>query len=707
MLPIASFAQLQGQAKIDSLLKELPRLKEDTNKVKLLNNLSSAYYSINPDEGIKFGQQGLYLSVKLEWAKGIAYANYSMGNNYFVKSAYPKALECYFTALKIFEKTRNISSMGKTLSNIGNVYNYQCDYPKALEYYFKHLKIAQEIKDKRSIANVTANIGTVYGRQNDYSRALEYYFNALKMDEEIGDKKLIAVATGNIGDLFQSQNDYSKALEYDFRSLKIHEEIGDKDGIAYNTICIGTVYDNQKNYPKALDFFLNALKIYEETGDKDGIAKVTGCIGTVYAEQKNYLQAIEYEQKALKIAEDIGSKQIVADQLANIGKAYLSLVTDTAVKQSLKAIYPDKVISVHKISEGKYLPVNIDIPAAKAARLLKAIDYMQRSLKVSKDIHYVGVIQLCYENLSEAFRLKGDYKLAMEYADSNKVIKDSVFSEANREKIAKLENDRKKYGDSLKTAAAQRVADIKAQHRRNYEYIGVGVIVLLLGFTFLVTRNNKLLSKERKRSDNLLLNILPEEVADQLKDTGKSAAKQFDDVTVLFTDFVNFTEAGERMSPQALIEELDNCFKKFDEITGKYNVEKIKTIGYAYLAVAGLPTPDPKHAENVVRAAIEINSFMQDRLAKLGNSTFEIRIGIHSGSVVAGIVGVKKFAYDIWGDTVNTAARMEQNSEGGRINISAATYELVKDKFACEYRGEIEAKGKGKLGMYFVDSPKV
>jgi len=156
------------------------------------------------------------------------------------------------------------------------------------------------------------------------------------------------------------------------------------------------------------------------------------------------------------------------------------------------------------------------------------------------------------------------------------------------------------------------------------------------------------------------------------------------------------------MKPEALIEELDNCFKKFDEITGKYNVEKIKTIGDAYLAVAGLPTADPKHAENVVRAAIEINAFMQDRFAKLGSSTFEIRIGIHSGSVVAGIVGVKKFAYDIWGDTVNTAARMEQNSEAGRINISATTYELVKDKFACEYRGEIDAKGKGMMKMYFV-----
>ena len=219
----------------------------------------------------------------------------------------------------------------------------------------------------------------------------------------------------------------------------------------------------------------------------------------------------------------------------------------------------------------------------------------------------------------------------------------------------------------------------------------------------MLTRNNKLLGKEKKRSEDLLLNILPGEVATELKDTGTSAARHFDNVTVLFTDFVDFTQAGERMSPQALIDELHTCFKAFDDITTKHNVEKIKTIGDAYLAVAGLPTADPQHAAHVVKAAIDINTFMQDRLAKLGNSTFEIRIGIHSGPVVAGIVGVKKFAYDIWGDTVNTAARMEQNSDGGKINISATTYELVKDKFSCEYRGEIDAKGKGMLKMYYIN----
>ena len=404
--------------------------------------------------------------------------------------------------------------------------------------------------------------------------------------------------------------------------------------------------------------------------------------------------AVDYYQISLKISTELRAKNLQASALANIGETYYKMITDPVAKTTV-------VTAVTEFSVNKYLPPT-SFPKGKDALLAGAIDYTKRSLELTREIHDLDQMYNVYENLTGAYKLKGDYKQAMAYGDSAKVIKDSIFSETNKEQMTKLENKRKEFADSLKAVDIKIAADVKAAHRRNYELIGAAAFLLLLGFTFLLTRNNKLLGKEKKKSDNLLLNILPEEVASQLKDTGAATAKQFDNVTVLFTDFVNFTEAGSRMSPQALIEELNTCFKAFDEVAEKYNVEKIKTIGDAYLAVAGLPTPDPKHAENVVRAAKEISAFMQDRVAKLGNRTFEIRIGIHTGSVVAGIVGIKKFAYDIWGDTVNTAARMEQNSEAGKINISQITYDLVKDKVTCTYRGEIDAKGKGMLKMYYV-----
>ncbi len=210
------------------------------------------------------------------------------------------------------------------------------------------------------------------------------------------------------------------------------------------------------------------------------------------------------------------------------------------------------------------------------------------------------------------------------------------------------------------------------------------------------------LRSQKKKSDDLLLNILPAEVAEELKETGKSEARLYNHVSVLFTDFVDFTQLSERLTPAELVAEIDQCFRAFDEIITRHGLEKIKTVGDAYIAVSGLPTANERHARDVLRAAIDILAFIQQRGGD-GRHRFGIRLGVHSGPVVAGIVGIKKFAYDIWGDTVNTAARMEQSSEPGRINISQATYELVRDDFTCTARGELEVKHKGSMRMYFVN----
>ena len=219
-----------------------------------------------------------------------------------------------------------------------------------------------------------------------------------------------------------------------------------------------------------------------------------------------------------------------------------------------------------------------------------------------------------------------------------------------------------------------------------------------------VEERTRELVAEKEKSDTILLNILPEEVANELKETGGSEARLYDNVSVLFTDFVGFTMIAEQMTAKELVSELHNCFKSFDEIIQKYGLEKIKTVGDAYIAVAGLPVPVPDHAQRVAKAALAIRDFMMERQQEKVK-TFGIRIGINTGPVVAGIVGVKKFAYDIWGDTVNTAARMEQHSETGQINISETTYTLIRDSFDCISRGKILAKNKGNMEMYFLRGP--
>ncbi|MBK7149224.1 MAG: adenylate/guanylate cyclase domain-containing protein [Bacteroidetes bacterium] len=221
----------------------------------------------------------------------------------------------------------------------------------------------------------------------------------------------------------------------------------------------------------------------------------------------------------------------------------------------------------------------------------------------------------------------------------------------------------------------------------------------------LLNQKNELIQKEKKNNEELLLNILPKAISDELKEFGAVRAKRYESVSVLFSDFVNFSQISETLSPEDLVRELDYCFKQFDKIVVKNGLEKIKTIGDAYMCAGGLPEDNDLHAEHAVKTALEMQQFLQEWNAERKKNhlpEFHARIGINTGALVAGVVGIKKFAYDIWGDTVNVASRMESSCEPDKINISGNTYLQVRDKFNCVYRGKLPIKNKGEVDMYFV-----
>ncbi len=230
------------------------------------------------------------------------------------------------------------------------------------------------------------------------------------------------------------------------------------------------------------------------------------------------------------------------------------------------------------------------------------------------------------------------------------------------------------------------------------------VLVLLLGN---INKTYEMeIEKQKNQIEKLLHNILPEEIAQELKDTGIATPKSYALVSVLFTDFKGFTNIAEKLSPQEVIEELGKCFLAFDNICEKYNLEKIKTIGDAYMCAGGLPIANTSNPIDTVKAGLEMQAFMEiwkkEKIAQ-NLPVWELRLGIHTGEVIAGVIGKNKFAYDIWGDTVNLASRMESSGEIGKVNISETTYNLVKNNFSCEYRGYIQAKNKGDVKMYFVN----
>jgi class 3 adenylate cyclase len=293
-----------------------------------------------------------------------------------------------------------------------------------------------------------------------------------------------------------------------------------------------------------------------------------------------------------------------------------------------------------------------------------------------------------------------------------------------KEEIERAQN----FADSTRRAQelykVQREQEFQQQREDNFRsfvsWLGglLAVILAMLGIGWwfarrasqrLKAQNNKIqaqnreIEEERSKSEGLLLNILPEEIVQELKASGQATPRNYPSATVLFTDFVNFTRLSTLLTPDQLIDELNACFLAFDEICERHGLEKIKTIGDAYMCAGGLPVPNTTHPVDAVVAALEMVEWLEIRNRQNPKALLNaMRIGIHTGPVVAGVVGKNKFAYDIWGDAVNLAARLEEHGETGRINVSSATAEAVKDLFETEYRGKIDVHNKGMVDMYFI-----
>lgn len=561
-----------------------------------------------------------------------------------------------------------------TLSTLA--FNYRLiDDTLAIRYGNECLALAQKLGWSRGIGKAHNTLGNCYKASSDYPKALEHYFLALSEFEKGGHKRDEAIVHMNIGTVYRPLHDYDKALEQYDKALPIAIALNDQRLHAQLLGNKGVIYFQMENYAEQQKMSLEALAIFRKIGDRNNEAWILSNLGDSYATQGDFATGIRYHLDAIAIYDELNNQSYKASSLMNIGDIYY----DMAVAET--------------------------DPEKKAKALDESIAYLQLAATILQTLNDPDYLKDVYLSLAASQEMAGKTADALLNYRKYTALKDSVFSAEVEESIAQLETQRE-------IEVREREIEIeRLKKRTEYIYLfgGIGVLLLVTGFTISNNRRqrrlNKLLGIEKEKSENLLLNILPSEVAAELKEKGSADARQFDQVTVLFTDFKGFTSIAEKLSPKELVAEIDTCFREFDRIMGKYNVEKIKTIGDAYMAAGGLPVANRTNASDVVRAALEIQQFMTDlaaRKAAEGKTGFQIRIGVHSGPVVAGIVGVKKFAYDIWGDTVNTASRMESSGEPGQVNISETTYQLVKDQFNCVHRGKIPAKNKGEIDMYFV-----
>ena len=580
-------------------------------------------------------------------------------------------------ALQAVELSKTIDDkrrLGYALKNAGLGHYFKAEWVDVLDYWQQSLDAFKAINDSKGISNLESNIGAVHYSTGDNTSALEHYLRALRIAESSGDDKRRATVLQNIGAVYETINDIDLAEDYLLQALPIFEKLNDDRGIGTTSLNLGEIYLDTKNDMEKAMVYFNIARERLKTIDDNLLPNVEIFLGQVEARKNNNARALRNFREAYEMA------------LAKDGKVAMAIA-----KRELANTYVEIGLTEN------------------------AIQAYEESLIIGKEVGINDDYQKTLEGIIKAYRSRNDFLNVAKYQDSLIAVNAKIFDSEKTDQLQNLQLnfDIEKKESEIAILNAQNEIQTqqisRANQFRNFLMAVAGLLLVIVGGVFyqyrFIRKTNQIITEERNKSDELLLNILPKETADELKLHGSVETKKYKNATVLFTDFVNFTGKSGNIEPEELVKSIGYYFTNFDEIVGRFNMEKIKTIGDAYMCVGGIPNENSTNAEDALKAALAILDFVKKtkKDPPPGITPFKIRIGINTGPLVAGVVGTKKFQYDIWGDTVNIASRMETNCEANHINVSENVFARVKDKAEFSYRGEIDVKNKGKMKMYYLE----
>jgi len=679
------FSAASQHSVADSLLALLKTAPADTHRVSLLCDYAWEISDSEPDVAEVKIREALALAQKLGFKHGVSTAWNGLGVVEETRGNFKKALEYYERAFKIRQSLGDLRGAAGVLTNMGIVQESLGELPSAINTHRESLAIFESLKDTLRMARAHSNISRVLSAGGAYSEAFSELNKARLLVENKGELGTIIKIYTQLGHNRFDLDMFDKAREWYKKSLQLREQVGDPIDIADGLTDIGNTLDELDNKDSsriAVEYYRQALELYESEHYQPGIGQVCNNLGDAYKHLDEFEEAMKY----LRISERIRTE----------------MEDETGLMETFNTIN-DVLFRQGKIKE--------------------SLRYLRRYEAIAERVGNQNVLMGAYKDYVRYYVKIKDFAKAYDYQTKYNDLRYTLIDTKRAQNIETQQalttvQERQLALDRERSNIALREAELaKARTFRNALLGGAVLLVLLVALLFnrnriraranqMLTAQNEAIERERQRADSLLQNILPEKTAEELKTYGTVKPIFFQSVTVLFSDFKNFTTIAETMSPEELVAVLDEHFRRFDAIVVRNGLEKIKTIGDAYMCAGGLPEPNETHAFDTVRAALEMQEAIQAMAAEkmaAGKPYFEMRIGIHTGPVVAGVVGSHKFAYDIWGDTVNTAARLEQGGEPGKVNISESTWEIVRGNFYCTFRGKLPAKNKGEIAMYFVE----
>ncbi len=539
--------------------------------------------------------------------------------------------------------------------------------------------------------------------KGNYSSAQDYLELAREIAHFSGERELIARVKNHTGVLYIYMTRYTQALSNLQQALTIYKEINHQEGIAECLNNMASIHIYLNNYLQAKENYKQSLRIRKDGEDLRKLGIAYNNLGLVHNRLNELDSALIYHHRSLNIWEQLGDLSGVGLTLNHIG----TIIKNQGDLKGALAILEE---SYNKLNRGQrshlqtkmYVEAQLALLETMLGRHEEAIQWCKRNCQAADTTIYKRASMDCCKSLYFAYLGLNKHEEALEAYTQYINLRDTLLGAEMIQEVTRLELNYAFHqihrADSLRFES-ERKLDRERIYNQRLGLTAIGLILLMVSILGFV------IFKGKRRTEGLLLNILPAPVAKELKKTGKASPRKYDSVSVLFADIKGFTEISAYLSPEELVSEINQYFTAFDKTMEKFGIEKIKTIGDCYMAASGLPIESEDHAVKMVHAALE----MQDTISAINtnktdpsDTRFKLRIGIHSGPVVAGIVGTKKFQYDIWGDTVNTASRLETSCEVGKVNISGQVYQHIKNLFNCSYRGKVETKGKGKIEMYYV-----
>jgi adenylate cyclase len=713
---------------VEALKRDAAVVRDSPQKALALAALSKLNWQTDQEAALKYANEGLAIGDRIGDDRARAANLNAIGAVHLLRGEYDAAQPLLERAVALNEATGNAKEAGRVAANLGHLHAARNDNDAALAAYARAAGLGERARDDAGLETVNDGIGNVLQAQGRYREAIAAFERSLDFAAKAGDEQSRAITLNNLANCLFEVGDAKAALENYLTAAQAFERLDLPIYQAQAYANIAPILAGQGMNDQATGYLERALAIQRRTGNRPAEGVTLLNLGVMQNEGGKLEAAVATYETALALFRNLGDRKNEATILHNLGKSYAELGRrDDGLRYLGEALALREAIGDARGAASTRIAIGAEL--VKAGRVAAGTTTLTTALAEAKRLEVPELEAEARAQLYEAAKRAGRPSVALEHLAEYVALRDRLLNASSQEKVAEMQARYESERSAREIEVLQRDKAIQALELRRQELWRNGLIVASLLLAVLAAvfvsryrlkkraeavlrdKNRELeiahreVALERDRSEQLLLNVLPPSIAGRLKDRDATIADRYAEATILFADLVEFTRLAQRMDAESVVRMLNDVFTRFDALTDRYGLEKIKTIGDCYMAVGGVPERRDDHCAAVASMALDMIRELEAFNAAHGHA-LRLRIGINTGEVVAGVIGRKKFIYDLWGDAVNMASRMESHGEPSRIQVTQAVVDAIGDRFVFEARGQIEVKGRGAMTTFFLIGPK-